>query len=372
MASIRKITYSLKNGKPSVYWQVSYYVGGKRKKKQFDRQSKANAFKIKVEGELHAGIHIADKESVTISEAALKFLDDFEALVHSGLRERSTFKQYYFHVYNHINTSSIADGLVKDLKASDCRKFANELLAKTTDTQAGKIMTTFRMVVDFAVGHDWANSNPAKSVKVRKRTRRVKSLKIPSKDIIKSILESASTAKERAFVYIGFFCGLRSSEIRGLKLDAINGDYLHVTQRADQWGKIGAPKTNKGVRKIPLGEATKAVITAYRPNGEYLFASGTGRPENHSNLNNRLWIPIQKRAGVEKPHGMHMMRHVAASLWIEQQVKDGIRNPKRVQEWLGHSTLQMTMDTYGHLWPDEDGNETASAAEQSILGLKKD
>ena len=38
----------------------------------------------------------------------------------------------------------------------------------------------------------------------------------------------------------------------------------------------------------------------------------------------------------------HTMRHVAASLWIEQDLP-----PKKVQELLGHSTLQLTMDLYG-------------------------
>ena len=63
--------------------------------------------------------------------------------------------------------------------------------------------------------------------------------------------------------------------------------------------------------------------------------------------------------------GPHTLRHVAASLWIEQ----GLR-PKKVQELLGHSTLQLTMDLYGHLWRDDDEDDAlAQASEALITGL---
>ncbi|MBS0274195.1 MAG: tyrosine-type recombinase/integrase [Proteobacteria bacterium] len=47
----------------------------------------------------------------------------------------------------------------------------------------------------------------------------------------------------------------------------------------------------------------------------------------------------------------HMLRHVYASLQIEHGV-----TPKRLQKLIGHATLKITLDTYGHLWPDEDAD----------------
>ena len=62
--------------------------------------------------------------------------------------------------------------------------------------------------------------------------------------------------------------------------------------------------------------------------------------------------------------GPHTLRHVAASLWIEQDVK-----PKKLQELLGHATLQLTMDLYGHLWTDPAGDDAiAQASERMIAG----
>lgn len=61
--------------------------------------------------------------------------------------------------------------------------------------------------------------------------------------------------------------------------------------------------------------------------------------------------------------GLHMLRHVAVSLWIEQGA-----SPKRVSQLAGHSSVQFTLDTYGHLWPNADADsELAASAERSIM-----
>jgi integrase len=52
----------------------------------------------------------------------------------------------------------------------------------------------------------------------------------------------------------------------------------------------------------------------------------------------------------------HALRHFAVSCWIEAGA-----SPKTVQTWAGHSTLAMTMDTYGHLFPSEDHSKTMNA-----------
>ena len=58
----------------------------------------------------------------------------------------------------------------------------------------------------------------------------------------------------------------------------------------------------------------------------------------------------------------HMLRHVYASLQIEQGV-----TPKRLQKLIGHATLKMTLDTYGHLWPDLDADRDRARGVENIL-----
>lgn len=58
----------------------------------------------------------------------------------------------------------------------------------------------------------------------------------------------------------------------------------------------------------------------------------------------------------------HMLRHVYASLQIERGI-----TPKRLQKLIGHASLKMTLDTYGHLWPDNEADRTrARGVENSI------
>jgi integrase len=61
---------------------------------------------------------------------------------------------------------------------------------------------------------------------------------------------------------------------------------------------------------------------------------------------------------------LHDLRHAAASLWIEQRVE-----PKRVQTWLGHHSIQVTFDTYGHLFEQaEADNAVMDAVQRELLG----
>jgi integrase len=102
-----------------------------------------------------------------------------------------------------------------------------------------------------------------------------------------------------------------------------------------------------------------------------VFPNGSGNVESLANIINRGLGPVQISAGVSidkgekdaegstvfaaRYPGMHALRHFYAS-WCINSVKDGGLGlpPKVVQERLGHSTIAMTMDTYGHLFPRGD------------------
>jgi integrase len=99
--------------------------------------------------------------------------------------------------------------------------------------------------------------------------------------------------------------------------------------------------------------------------------------ESLANIYRRGFVPLQIAAGValdtgEKDdtgqpvmrakYGLHALRHAAASLFIEQ----GFR-PKRVQALMGHGSIQMTFDTYGHLFPSEKEDQEAMTQLQARL-----
>jgi integrase len=113
---------------------------------------------------------------------------------------------------------------------------------------------------------------------------------------------------------------------------------------------------------------------------------------NHSNVLKRGYWPAQLAAGVCVPEvdgegrpiigkdgtpivkakysGLHALRHFFASWCINRKADGGLELPlKVVQERLGHASITMTADTYGHLFPAKDDGGELAAAERALLGL---
>lgn len=175
---------------------------------------------------------------------------------------------------------------------------------------------------------------------------------------------------------LAIFAGLRASELRGLDWASVDlkRAVINVTQRADCSGQIGAPKSRAGNRAIPLPPRVVTVLKAWKlacPSspGDLVFPGAKGKPIPYRMMVATLISPIQVAGGVTKgPDGcepkytMHAFRHAAASLWIEQNL-----NAKRVQTLLGHSSIQMTFDTYGHLFDQAERDaDDAHAIERAI------
>ena len=74
--------------------------------------------------------------------------------------------------------------------------------------------------------------------------------------------------------------------------------------------------------------------------------------------------------GEPKYTGLHSLRHFYASWCINPLDRGGQALPaKVVQQLLGHSSIVMTMDTYGHLFPaDEDTHKRLAVAESALFG----
>jgi integrase len=111
-----------------------------------------------------------------------------------------------------------------------------------------------------------------------------------------------------------------------------------------------------------------------RREGDLVFANGKGNIEYHANILNRALIPVQVAAGVvdkdgnPKYTGLHALRHWYASWLINRKSEGGRELPvKVVQARLGHSSITMTMDTYGHLFPGSDSADEQAEAERAFL-----
>jgi len=78
-------------------------------------------------------------------------------------------------------------------------------------------------------------------------------------------------------------------------------------------------------------------------------------------------LPRHKN-GEAKYQGMHSFRHFFASWCINRKEDGGLELPiKIVQERLGHSSIVMTSDVYGHLFPRKDDGRELANAERLLL-----
>ena len=96
----------------------------------------------------------------------------------------------------------------------------------------------------------------------------------------------------------------------------------------------------------------------YHPGG-LVFATESGTLINPSNLRNRSFRPLLRRAGLPDIC-FHDLRHTCATLLLLQGT-----HPKLVQELLGHATIAMSLDTYSHFLPSV-GDQTVRAMEAAL------
>jgi integrase len=223
------------------------------------------------------------------------------------------------------------------------------------------------------------------AVQIKRQTRVRSKISIPSRDKLRSLLEAARiSANPAAFpLYcLLIFAGLRASELRGLSWPFVylQTGKVEISQRADRTGKIGAPKTAAAHRTIPLPSTAICALMAWKlacpvTDNNLVFPSLAGKVMSWNYVMDHLVSPVQVAIGethaadssqpsyVIARWGLHDFRHSAASLGIEQRV-----NPKRVQYLMGHSSITVTFDTYGHFFEQSEKDaDTSSAIEKALF-----
>jgi integrase len=375
--SVRKRKWTTRAGEAKEAWIVDYVANGSRHIETFERKKDADAREAEVTVNVDKGIHTPASKSITIAQAAENWLKHVER---EG-RERSTVVQYRLHVNKHISPR-IGTLKLSSLTTPRINSFRDELLGDLSRTLARKILVSLKSLMREAQRRGDVAQNVALgvSIKMDKRHKRKVEVEIdsPTPEEVRRLIEVA-TGKWRAFLITVVFTGSRASELRGLRwedVDLKRGE-LHVRQRADRFNVMGAPKSHSGERTIPLGPFVVNTLREWRlacPKSEHgiIFPTSTGQIYDHANLLRAL-APIMLKAGLtdgqgEPKYALHAFRHFYASWCINRKEDGGLGlPPKVVQERLGHASILMTMDTYGHLFPRGDDGAELAAAERSLL-----
>lgn len=397
MTSIRKRKWTTSKGEQRQGYAVDYFDRqGTRQRRQFESRAQANDFRITVENQMRSGTYRPEGDKITVVELAELFLNHCRGRMERGEQvTRRNFQVYEGYVRNyicpdaewhatkhnkpqhahtffdkglgHCKLSQLTVGMVT-LFRDDLR--AAGLSVATTR----KIIAMLQVMLAYGISIDLLAFNAAENVEViGRRDEGSKRITPPSKDVMRAIIALADE-KFRVELIFAAATGLRAGELHALRWRHIDFERREVSveSRVDPYGAEDIPKTIAGVRSVPLGENTLAVLRAWRAVSKFadksdlVFPNREGNYTNHDNMVKRKFLPLfalleaqwleERRNEPVERFNWHALRHFAISCWIDAGLP-----PKAVQTFAGHSSLQVTMDRYGHLFRSDDHRRAMDA-----------
>ena len=369
-------------------WVVSYYDReGDPHIRTFSRKRDADDFSASVHVDVGQGIHTAPSKSITVSEAGELWI----ATGKSEELERATLDTYRQHLNLHI-VPFLGEMKLSELTVAIVRDFVDKLRDNgRSQVMVKRVLISLGSLLADAMERGKVNQNVVRSLRAKRRKKRSDhrqsggrlriGVDIPSPAELRAVVNHLH-GRWRPLLLTAIFTGLRASELRGLQWEDVDlkRRELHVRQRADRYNTMGKPKSDAGERTIPLPPIIVNTLREWRlrcPKGPLglVFPNGIGKIESHQNILNRGFFPAQVAAGVvsapktAKYSGLHSLRHFYASWCINRKADGGLELPlKLVSERLGHSSIVLTANRYGHLFPRTDDGSELADAEKVLLG----
>lgn len=238
----------------------------------------------------------------------------------------------------------------------DVRRFVAALA--DAGAEPGTIRNTFnvlRLVFGSAVSSGAIRSNPCAGVKMPRSVRSEMLFLTPAEVID---LAEGISPRYSVLVLVAAYTGLRAGEIGALRVGRF--DPLRATLEvreslADVNGRLifGPTKTHvhRTVRvpRFLCDQVVEHIECGERRPDDLVFTGPSGSPLRHNLFYARHFKPAVRRAGLPGALRFHDLRHTCAAMLIAQGA-----HPKVIMERLGHSSIQVTLDRYGHLFPGLD------------------
>lgn len=246
-----------------------------------------------------------------------------------------------------------------------------ERVRAMSDSTIRQAYTILRAGLDGAVRDGLLGRNPAAAIR-RPGVERGEAKYLHTDDVAK-LLRAAEGLRYYPVLALVASTGLRRGEALGLSWDKVDLDVglLRVTATLNRVGGAlvcSEPKTARAWRMVPL---TPGMVTLLRKHkaaqaaerlraanqwdqSDLVFTTELGTPVDPRNILRSVEVAA-KKAGIGGV-GVHTLRHSAAVAWLESGA-----HIKAVADLLGHSSIAVTGDTYGHTSDD--------AAKTAVLAL---
>ena len=349
-------------------WVIDFYDNqGKRRWKTLPvNTTKTDAKKVlrDIEDKIDKGIYIPQKNLPYLSEVADVWLKTKKPNI-----RHSTYKQYKGHVENHLKPFFV-NVRINRVTYDKLEKFISHCLDNNvTIPTMKKILINLGALMTYAVRKRYVDYNPVRDIekpKGQSEHDEDKDLNVLTPNDILSLIDSASDVKHKTIFMAAVTTGLRQGELLGLKwtdIDWLNNQ-IHVNRTYNHF-HFYEPKTKTSKRKVDVPPQMIRQLKEWKiacPVNDFdlIFPNENGKPMSALNMYNRKFLTALKEAKLNKIR-FHDLRHTYASLLIDQG-----ENIKYVQNQMGHASIKVTMDTYGHLMKDVN-KEAASRLGDAIF-----
>lgn len=363
-----------KDGKQKYRVRINYQdsMGINR---QIDRVTYGNVEAKELERQLNYNI----KQSIPAKRITVKQLyEEYLKSKKHELREQS-IRSIVTYLDNHV-IPELGNLRLDKLTTPTLKKWKDVINEKTVKNKGVKklsiktkqhIYKEFITMLNYAVQMDYIDKNPLKKIGNFKSSITLESEKemdyyTPDefKLYIKATYDCAKNSSTNhewdyyVFFNIAYYTGLRKGEIHALKWSDIEGDYLHVTRSIAQKLKGDdretPPKNKSSIRTIQIPTPLKEILKAHKErykqlegfNNDYRICGGmTSLRDSTLDKHNKKYAEL---AGIKKIR-IHDFRHSYASLLANEGI-----NIQEIARRLGHSKIEITWNTYSHLYPREE------------------
>ncbi len=345
MASIREIP-----GRAKPFGVRYRSPDGTEHTRWFPTRSKASAFRSSVETDRAQGVLLDPRLGRTTFEAwSTRWLASA-----THLKPR-TFVGYQVILRARINPR-FARAQLNRIEPLDVREWMASLTERgLSASSVRQSYRLFSMIMKAAVESRYIARSPCIGVRLPRLPNR-EMLFLDAAQVDR--LAVAMGAPYDVLVYVMAYGGMRWGEAIALKrrrFDEVRGRLEVSESLAEVNGKMlwGDTKTHAR-RAVVLPSFLRALMRAHLAEhvaldaDALMFTASMGGPLRGTSFRNGRWAPALRAAGLPPALRIHDLRHTCAALLIAENA-----SPKLIQAHLGHSTIAVTFDRYGHLFPDD-------------------
>ncbi|WP_241736269.1 tyrosine-type recombinase/integrase [Bifidobacterium dentium] len=359
-------------------WRVGWRESdGRQRTESFESKKDAQALADAVNAAFLGGTY-KPKESAShsVEEAASAWLTSkLDVKATTANRYRRELKNYVLQQWGSKPVSSITTSALQSWTADLAAGRAKTACTTRTALAPASIRNIVKVVtggvLDYAVEQGWTSVNPAKKVvlpkdngeredKVFLTVQQVERLADAAASYItkpRLPLDSHENANSALIRFLAY-TGCRVGEATAIQVGDVDTNARRVTikrtwteERDSHKKTLGSPKNGKSrVIAYPgfLDDDIKNMINEKATN-EWLFTTARGLPITVGDWRNRVWRHALAKCGLdgEDRPNIHSLRHTYAALAIQAGC-----DVKTLQQQLGHSSAQITLDVYAFLFPD--------------------